>query len=242
MSQRKVALVTGGGTGIGAACCRALADTGMKVIVHCRSSKESAHELAASLAGARVVCADLSEPEQVEGLVEDLRESSDRLDVLVNNAGLNRNGLTVRMRLADYDAVSAITRGTWLLTRLVLRHFMMRAGSGRVINISSVVGHLGNAGQVPYCMAKAGIDGMTRSLAQELVGRNILVNSVAPGLIDTEMTRGMGSDARDSILERVPLQRMGTPEEVAQAVAFLASSGSYIHGSVLHVNGGLHGG
>ncbi len=238
----KVALVTGGGTGIGAACCRALAGAGMSVIIHCNTSEERARDLAATLPGARVVRADLTQPEQVEAMVKELKRSTDRLDVLVNNAGANRNGLMPRMKLADYDAVSALTRATWLLTRLVLRHFMMRADSGRIINISSVVAHTGNAGQIPYTMAKAGIDAMTRSLAQELAGRKIQVNSVAPGFIDTEMTRTLDAEERRRILERVPLGRMGTPEEISEVVAFLATGAGYIHGSVLHVNGGLYGG
>jgi 3-oxoacyl-[acyl-carrier protein] reductase len=162
--------------------------------------------------------------------------------VLVNNAGVNRNGLIPRMKLADYDAVAALTRSTWLLTRLVLRHFMLRPDRGRIINISSVVAHTGNPGQIPYTMAKAGIDAMTRSLAHELAGRKILVNSVAPGFIDTDMTSGLADEARERILARVPLGRMGRPEEVAEVVAFLATAASYVNGSVLHVNGGLYGG
>jgi 3-oxoacyl-[acyl-carrier protein] reductase len=206
-ATQKVALVTGGGKGIGAACCQALAGAGMKVIVHCNQSEQRARDLASTLPDAMVVCADLCQPDQVEALVKGLKKSTDRLDVLVNNAGVNRNGLIPRMNLADYDAVSALTRSTWLLTRLVLRHFMMRADSGRIVNISSVVAHTGNAGQIPYTMAKAGIDAMTRSLAQELAGRNILVNSVAPGFIDTEMTRALDAEDRERILARVPLQR-----------------------------------
>ena len=240
--ERKVALVTGGATGIGAACCRALSAAGMKVIVHCNSSAARAHELAATLPDATVECADLSQAEQVEALAKRLKESTDRIDVLVNNAGANKNGLIPRMKLADYDVSAALTRSTWLLTRLVLRHFMLRADRGRIINISSVVAHTGNAGQIPYTMAKAGIDAMTRSLAQELAGRQILVNSVAPGFIDTDMTSGLGAEDKERIVARVPLRRMGRPEEIAEVVAFLATGASYVNGSVLHVNGGLYGG
>ncbi len=129
--------------------------------------------------------------------------------MLVNNAGYNVNGLLPAMKLDDYDAVAAMARGTWYLTKLVLRRFMLRQGSGRIINISSVVGHTGNPGQVPYTMVKAGLDALTKSLAQELAGRPILVNSVAPGFIDTEMTQELPAAAREAILARIPLGRMG---------------------------------
>jgi 3-oxoacyl-[acyl-carrier protein] reductase len=162
--------------------------------------------------------------------------------VLVNNAGANRNGATATMKLDDYDAVTALARGTWYLTKLVLRRFMLRAGEGRIVNVTSVVGHTGNAGQAPYTMAKAGLDALTKSLAQELAGRNILVNAVAPGFIDTPMTAELPDAVRADALARVPLGRMGTPEEVAEVVAFLATGGSYVNGSVVHVNGGLYGG
>lgn len=238
----RVALVTGGGTGIGAACCRALAAAGFRVAVHHRASAAPAERVAAELPDAFTVRADLAEPREVEGLVGALAERAGRVDVLVNNAGVNRNGATATMKLDDYDAVTALARGTWYLTKLVLRRFMLRAGGGRIVNVTSVVGHTGSAGQVPYTMAKAGLDALTKSLAQELAGRNILVNAVAPGFIDTAMTAELPEAVRADILARVPLGRMGTPEEVAEVVTFLATSGSYVHGSVLHVNGGLFGG
>lgn len=237
-----VALVTGGGTGIGAACCRALAAEGLRVAVHYRGSEAAAAAVAESLAGAFTVRADLAEPTQVEALVASLKERAGRVDVLVNNAGQNRNAPMARMSLDDYDAVTAIARGTWYLTKLVLRHFMLRQDRGRVINVTSVVGHTGNAGQVPYTMAKAGLDAFTKSLAQELTGRAILVNSVAPGFIATDMTATLPETARDGILARVPLGRMGTPAEVAEVVAFLATRAAYVNGTVVHVNGGLYGG
>jgi 3-oxoacyl-[acyl-carrier protein] reductase len=238
----RVALVTGGGTGIGAACCRALAAAGFRVAVHHRASAAPAERVAAELPDAFTVRADLAEPREVEGLVGALAERAGRVDVLVNNAGVNRNGATATMKLDDYDAVTALARGTWYLTKLVLRRFMLRAGGGRIVNVTSVVGHTGSAGQVPYTMAKAGLDALTKSLAQELAGRNILVNAVAPGFIDTAMTAELPEAVRADILARVPLGRMGTPEEVAEVVTFLATSGNYVHGSVLHVNGGLYGG
>jgi 3-oxoacyl-[acyl-carrier protein] reductase len=146
------------------------------------------------------------------------------------------------MPLEDIDRVRAVTRGTILLTKLAIRRFMFRQKSGRIINISSVVGHTGNQGQVPYTMAKAGLDALTKSLAQELAGRAILVNSVAPGFIATEMTESLPEPARDAILARIPLGRMGDPAEIADVVAFLATRASYLNGTVVHVNGGLYGG
>jgi 3-oxoacyl-[acyl-carrier protein] reductase len=237
----KVAVVTGGATGIGRAVCRALAAKGMRVGVVYHSSEARAREVADALPGAFAARADLGDPAQVEALVRQLQEAAGRVDVLVNNAGYNRDAPIFTMKLEDYDAVAGLARGTWYLTKLVLRRFMLRTG-GRVVNISSVVGHTGNAGQIPYTMAKAGLDAMTRSLAQELRGRDILVNSVAPGFIDTDMTAGLPDEVRGAILERVPLGRMGRPEEVAEVVAFLATGATYVNGSVIHVNGGLYGG
>jgi 3-oxoacyl-[acyl-carrier protein] reductase len=242
MSDPRVALVTGGGTGIGAACCRALAAEGFRVAVHYRGSEAAAAAVAESLDGAFTLRADLAEPTQVEHLIATLKERAGRIDVLVNNAGQNRNAPMPTMSLDDFDAVASLTRGTWYLTKLVLRRFMLRQGSGRIINITSVVGHTGNQGQVPYTMAKAALDALTKSLAQELAGRSILVNAVAPGFIATDMTADLPDAARDAILARVPLGRMGTPDEVADVVAFLATRASYLHGTVVHVNGGLYGG
>jgi 3-oxoacyl-[acyl-carrier protein] reductase len=242
VSATKVALVTGGGRGIGAACCRALSDAGFRVAVHYRSSAAEAEELAAKLPDAFPVRADLALPEEIDALVAQLKERVGRLDVLVNNAGFNRNGLTPAMKLEHYDEVAAMARGTWYLTKLALRRFMLRQDAGRIINITSVVGHTGNPGQVPYTMVKAALDALTKSLAQELAGRPILVNSVAPGFIDTDMTAALPEPIREAILARIPLRRMGTPEEVAEVVAWLATGASYVHGTVIHVNGGMYGG
>jgi 3-oxoacyl-[acyl-carrier protein] reductase len=240
--ETPVALVTGAARGIGAACAKALAAEGFRVAVHYGRSADAAEKLAAALPGAFALRADLTEPAEVDALVAALGERAGRVDVLVNNAGVVRNAPMPVMKLGDYDAVAALTRGTWYLTKLVLRRFMLRQRSGRIVQISSVVGHVGNRGQAPYTMAKAGLDALTRSLAVELAGRAILVNSVAPGFIDTDMTAALPEEARRRILERVPLGRMGTPEEVAEVVAFLATRASYVHGSVIHVNGGLYGG
>lgn len=242
MSETPVALVTGAARGIGAACARALAREGMRVVVHCNESLVAGEKLALDLPAAFALRADLTEPAQIDALVETIGERAGRLDVLVNNAGVVRNAPTPVMKLDDYDAVAALGRGTWYLTKLALRKFMLKQKRGRIINISSVVGHVGNRGQSPYTMAKAALDALTKSLAQELAGRDILVNSVAPGFIETDMTAALPDEARARILDRVPLGRMGTPDEVADVVAFLATRASYVHGSVVHVNGGLYGG
>ncbi len=237
-----MALVTGGGTGIGAACCRALADEGIRVAIHYNTSAEQAKVLAGELPDAFAIRANLAEPAEIDDLVKALRERTDRVDILVNNAGVNRNGDTSTMKLDDFDAVASIGRGTWYLTKLILRRFMLRANEGRIINMTSVVGHTGNRGQAPYTMQKAGLDALTKSLVQELRGRAILVNSVAPGFIDTAMTRELPDEVRDDILRRIPLERLGQPREVAEVVAFLATRGSYVTGTVIHVNGGMYGG
>lgn len=240
--QGPVALVTGGGTGIGAACCRALAAEGFRVGVHYRSSEEKARKLVAELPGGFALRADIAKPEDVDGLIKQLKDGPGRVDVLVNNAGYNVNAPMLTMKLEDYDAVANLERGTWYLTKLILRRFMFRKGTGRIVNISSVVGHTGNPGQIPYTMAKAGLDAFTKSLAQEMTGRDILVNSVAPGFIDTEMTEELPEEVRGAILARIPQGRMGSADEVADVVAFLATRGSYVNGSVIHVNGGMYGG
>jgi 3-oxoacyl-[acyl-carrier protein] reductase len=242
VSDTPVALVTGGGTGIGSACCRALAREGFRVGVHYRSSEERARKLAAELPGAFALRADLGVPEEIDALVTELKDATDRVDVLVNNAGLNVNAPMLAMKLEDYERVASMARGAWYLTKLVLRRFMLRKKSGRIVNVSSVVGHTGNPGQIPYTMTKAALDAFTKSLCQELAGRDILVNSVAPGFIDTEMTGELPDEVKVAILARIPQQRMGTAEEVADVVAFLATRGSYVNGSVIHVNGGMFGG
>jgi 3-oxoacyl-[acyl-carrier protein] reductase len=241
-ATKSVALVTGGGTGIGAACCRALAAEGFRVGVHYRSSDEAARKLAAELPDAFAIRADLAVSDAVDSLIKELKETAGRIDVLVNNAGFNINAPMLSMKLDDYDRVAAMARATWYLTKLVLRRFMLRQGTGRIVNISSVVGHTGNAGQIPYTMVKAGLDAFVKSLALELAGREILVNAVAPGFIETDMTQQLPEEIQQQILARVPQGRMGRADEVADVVAFLATRGSYVNGSVIHVNGGMYGG
>ena len=239
--EAQVALVTGGGTGIGAACCRALSAEGFRVGVHYRSSEEVAKKLAAELPDAFAVRADLNSETDIDALVKDLKQKAGRVDVLVNNAGFNVNAPMLAMKLDDYDRVAGMARGTWYLTKLILRRFMLRRRWGRIINVTSVVGHTGNPGQIPYTMVKAGLDALTKSLAREVAERGILVNAVAPGFIETDMTAELPAEIREGVLQQVPLGRMGSPEDVAEAVRWLAVAAPYIHGSVLHVNGGMHG-
>ena len=242
MSESPVAIVTGAATGIGAACARKLAAEGFQVGLHYRSSAAKAEKLLSEIPGAFGLRADLSNAEEIDAMIKEIKNGPGRVDVLVNNAGYNENAPMLTMKLDAYDAVASLARGTWYLTKLVLRRFMLRKESGRIINISSVVGSTGNPGQIPYTMVKAGLDAFTKSLAQELAGREILVNSVAPGFIETEMTGELPEEIQAGILARIPQGRMGTPEEVADVVCFLASRASYVNGCVLHVNGGLYGG
>lgn len=242
MNEKPVAIVTGGATGIGAACCHALAQKGFFVVIHYNSSAARAEALLAEIGEGFAVQADLSDVDQVERMVAAVKEKTGRVDVLVNNAGLSINADINTMKIEQFDEQRAMMRGIWYLTKRIIRLFMLRRGQGRIVNISSVVGYTGNAGQIPYTMEKAALDAFTKSLTKELAGRDILVNAVAPGFIDTDMTLVLPEEIKSQILSQVPLGRMGRPEEVADVVAFLATSGSYITGSVIHVNGGLYGG
>ena len=242
MIDKPVALVTGGATGVGAACCRALSAEGFHVGIHYRKSVEQAQKILAEIKDGFLVKADLANIDDVEAMVARLKENAGRIDVLVNNAGQSINADMLSMKIEQFDEQRALTRGIWYLTKKILRQFMLRSPSGRIINISSVVGHTGNAGQIPYTMEKAALDAFTKSLAQELRGRNILVNSVAPGFVETEMTRALPEELKSKIMAGITLNRIGLPEEIAEVVAFLAKKGSYITGSVIHVNGGLYGG
>ncbi|MDD4355844.1 MAG: 3-oxoacyl-ACP reductase FabG [Smithellaceae bacterium] len=240
--DKPVALITGGATGIGAACVRALAAEGFRVGIHYRSSGEKAQALLAEIKDGFLVGADLANTEQIDAMIDKLKELAGRVDVLVNNAGQSFNADILSMKMEQFDEQRALARGAWYLTKRILRQFMVRKSAGRIINISSVVGHTGNAGQIPYTMEKAALDAFTRSLAREMAGRNILVNSVAPGFIETDMTSGLPADVKKKMMAGIPLGRIGKPEEIAEVVAFLALKGTYINGSVIHVNGGLYGG
>ena len=240
--EKKVAIVTGGAKGIGAACVRELSGRGFRVGICFRSSRGEAESLLAGIGDGFLLPVDLADIAQIDQMLEMLKNETARVDVLVNNAGVAIDIDMLRMKIEQFDAQRAAARGAWYLTKRILRQYMLRANSGRIINISSVVGHTGNAGQIPYAMEKAALDAMTKSLCRELRGREILVNSVAPGFIDTDMTGRLPDEVREGILAGIPLGRMGRPEEVAQVVGFLAASGSYITGTVIHVNGGMYGG
>ena len=240
----RVALVTGGTRGIGLAIARLLADDGASVVVSGRDPgrlESAAKELEALGASALAVAADAGKREDADRLVEAARERFGRIDVLVNNAGITRDQLLVRMKDDDWDKVMDTNlRGVFLMTRAVGK-VMMRQKSGRMINISSTAGAMGNPGQVNYSAAKAGVIGLSKAAARELAHWNILVNVVAPGLIETDMTAAISAEAREGLMQQVPLGRIGTAREVAEVVRFLAGDAAgYITGQVIHVNGGLY--
>jgi 3-oxoacyl-[acyl-carrier protein] reductase len=240
----RVAIVTGGTRGIGLAIARLLAEDGASVVVSGRDAGRLAaatREIEATGAAVLAVAADAARREDVDRLAEAARERFGRLDVLVNNAGITRDQLLVRMKDDDWDQVlDTNLRGVFLMTRAVGK-VMMRQKSGRIINISSTAGAMGNAGQVNYSAAKAGVIGLTKAAARELAHWNILVNAVAPGLIETDMTAAIPAEAREALVGQVPLKRAGAAREVAEAVRFLAGDGAgYITGQVIHVNGGLY--
>jgi len=240
----KVALVTGGTRGIGLAVARSLADDGASVVVSGRDPdrlESAAKELEGLGASTLAVAADVAKREDADRLVEAAKERFGRIDLLVNNAGITRDQLLVRMKDDDWDQVlDTNLRGVFLMTRAVGK-VMMRQKSGRIVNISSTAGAMGNAGQVNYSAAKAGVIGLTKAAARELAHWNILVNAVAPGLIETDMAAAIPADAREALMQQVPLKRIGTAKEVAEVVRFLAGEGGgYITGQVIHVNGGLY--
>ncbi|QNI93758.1 beta-ketoacyl-(acyl-carrier-protein) reductase (KR) [Synechococcus sp. A15-127] len=238
----QTALVTGGGRGIGRAIALALAESGMEVVVNYSSSAAAAEEvvelITASGGKAYALQANVAMEEDVDGLIKTVLERSGRLDVLVNNAGITRDGLLMRMKTSEWQAVIDLNlTGVFLCSRAVARP-MLKQKSGRIINITSVVGLMGNAGQANYAAAKAGVVGLTRSTAKELASRGITVNAVAPGFIATDMTKDLDADA---ILRDIPLGTFGTQEQVAGAVRFLATdpASAYITGQVLQVDGGM---
>jgi len=239
-----VAVVTGGSRGIGAAIATLLAERGAAVVVSGRDEDRlKAAVKALEGDGHRVLgmVADAARREDAERLVEVAREQFGRLDVLVNNAGITRDALLVRMKDDDWDRVMETNlRGTFLMTRAAGR-VMMRQRSGRIVNITSTAGVMGNPGQANYSAAKAGLIGLTKAAARELAHWNILVNAVAPGLIETDMTAAIPAAARQALLAQVPLARMGGVQDVAEMVGFLAGDAAgYITGQVFHVNGGLY--
>lgn len=237
----RVALVTGGSRGIGKEIGRRLAGAGAKValadVVDEAQIQTSADEIGG---GAIAVSMNVTDPEQCSAAVSRVEEALGPIDVLVNNAGITRDGLLIRMSDADWSAVLDVNlKGVFNMTKAVVRG-MMKRRAGRVVNIASVVGITGNAGQANYSASKAGVIGFTKTVAKELASRGVLVNAVAPGFIDTDMTKALPESAREALLKLIPLARLGGPEDVANAVLFLSSDlASYITGQVVVVDGGM---
>lgn len=244
MVQDKVALVTGTSRGIGRGIATALAEQGAKIVAagaNIQATEDFVTELKASGTEAIAVQCDVSIAAEVEQLVKIAKETFGRIDILVNNAGITRDGLLLRMKEEDWDAVLDVNlKGAFLCTRAVSK-LMTKQRCGRIINIVSVVGQMGNPGQANYCASKAGLMGLTRSNAHELAKRNITVNAVAPGFIATDMTAALPEDQRQELASRIPLARLGSVEDIAHAVLFLASDqAGYITGQVIGVNGGMY--
>lgn len=244
MLEGKIALVTGGGRGIGRETALTLARLGADVAVNYSGSEEAAQRTVQEICalGRRGIAlrADVSDQEACEAMFRELDRELGTLDILVNNAGITRDNLAVRMSEEEFDRVVATNlKGTFLCMKLAGKR-MIRKRSGRIISISSISGVRGNPGQINYCASKAGVIGMTKCLAKELAGRNITVNAVAPGYIDTDMTAALPDSVKERILAQIPLGRMGRPQDVARTVAFLASDdASYITGQTILVDGGM---
>lgn len=236
----EIALVTGASRGIGAAIARALAEAGATV-VGTATSTAGADAISASLGdGGRGIVLNIADDESVKAAIKDIQGAEGSPSIVVNNAGITRDNLLMRMKDDEWDDVIATNlSGAYRVSKACLRG-MMKAKHGRIINIASVIGIMGNAGQANYAAAKAGIIGFSKSLAREIGSRNITVNVVAPGFIDTDMTRVLPEEQKTAMLSQIPLDRLGQSEEIAAAVVFLASAaGAYITGETLHVNGGM---
>ena len=240
----KVALVTGGSRGIGRAVTLELAKSGAKVVVNYAGNVNAANEVCETIiaAGGEAIAiqADVSDANSVESMVKLIIEKYGHIDILVNNAGITRDNLLMRMKEEDWDAVmNTNLKGIFNCTKLVSR-YMMKQKSGKIINMTSVVGIIGNAGQSNYSAAKAGVIGFTKSMAKELASRGITVNAIAPGFISTDMTSVLSDQVKSDLAAQIPLGRLGSPEDVAAAVGFLVSSAAnYITGQTIHVDGGM---
>ena len=239
-----IALVTGGSRGIGRACARALAHAGAEVVISYVSNKDSANsvceEIKAAGGKASAIMFDVGDPSQIETAMAALLKEKKFISILVNNAGITRDGLMMRYSTEDWDkVVSTNLRGAFLVSQSLIRP-MMKERRGSIIHMSSIVGITGNPGQAAYCAAKAGLIGLTKSMAKELAPRSIRVNAVAPGYIETDMTGKLTTEQREAILSHIPLGRVGRPEEIAAAVTFLASpAANYITGQTIVVDGGM---
>lgn len=242
--MKKVALITGGARGIGKEIAYTLAKEGYSIALNYRSYNESLENIKKEIEENGVNCflvqGDVASFEQCENMVQETINELGRIDVLINNAGITKDGLLMRMKKEDFEGVLDINLvGTFNVTRQVIP-YMMKQKEGRIINVSSVVGVSGNAGQTNYSASKAGIIGFTKSLAKEVASRNILVNAIAPGFIATDMTDVLSDKVKENIYNQIPLKRMGTANEVAKVVKFLASDdSSYITGQVINIDGGM---
>jgi 3-oxoacyl-[acyl-carrier protein] reductase len=240
----KVALVTGASRGIGRAVALKLAGEGADVVVTATSlerAQKTADEVTAMGVKALAVKVDVSSTSDVEALFAKISEAFGKLDILVNNAGITRDGLLMRMKDADWDAViDTNLKGAFVCTREAVK-LMGKAKGGSIVNISSVVGEMGNAGQSNYCASKAGLIGLTKAVAREYAKRNITVNAITPGFIETDMTDVLSPSVKEDLMKQIPAGRFGKPEDIANAVFFLVSEmGSYVTGHVLSVNGGMY--
>lgn len=244
MLTGKTALVTGASRGIGRATAIELAKNGANVAINYAGNKDLAEEVVAELKqlGVKAIAnqANVANGEEVQEMVKHVIETFGTLDILVNNAGITRDTLMMRMKEEDWDAViDTNLKGVFHCSKAVMRQ-MMKQRAGRIINVSSVVGVLGNAGQANYVAAKAGVIGLTKSMARELANRNITVNAVAPGFIETDMTEKLPAEVKEEMLKQIPLARLGQPEQVAAVIRFLASEdSSYMTGQTLHIDGGM---
>lgn len=243
---KRVVVVTGGSRGIGRAIGLRMADADTRIYFNysgrdSTDAEETERLVGAASGSARAIRVDVASREDVQRFFNQIVEESDRVDVLVNNAGITRDGLLVRMKEEDWDRVLDINlKGAFYCMQAVAKT-MMKQRSGRIINMTSVVGVMGNPGQANYVASKAGLIGLTKTAARELASRGITVNAVAPGFIDTSMTAELPDKVKEAMLTQIPLGRMGRPEDVAEVVAFLASTkASYITGQVIHVNGGMY--
>ncbi|KGA97728.1 3-oxoacyl-ACP reductase [Alkalihalobacillus alcalophilus ATCC 27647 = CGMCC 1.3604] len=244
MLTGQVAIVTGASRGIGAAIALELAEKGANVVINYAGSADKAEAVVeqAKALGVEAFAyqANVASAEEVQAMIKETIQAFGRVDILVNNAGITRDNLVMRMKEDDWDAViNTNLKGVFNCSKAVTRQ-MMKQRSGRIINIASVVGVLGNPGQANYVAAKAGVIGLTKSLARELSNRNILVNAIAPGFITTDMTDELGDETKEQLLGQIPLGKLGNPEHIAKAVRFLASEdASYMTGQTLHIDGGM---